>query len=114
MSSRLAYCFEEVQYSSLTLIIPRRVAHPPPLPLTPTPHPNPPPSKAFRWHEAGYTQNVRKGLQPTPHWESAESKRRLNNLLDFSGAAGFDVGGGFAFGCRDFGSVDIPASGVRP
>lgn len=38
------------------------------------------------WHEAGYTQNTRKGLQPTPHFESAESKRRLNNLLDFSGS----------------------------
>jgi hypothetical protein len=37
------------------------------------------------WHEAGYTQCVGRGLQPTPHFESAESKRRLHNLLDVTG-----------------------------
>ncbi|GBF95693.1 class II histone deacetylase [Raphidocelis subcapitata] len=39
----------------------------------------------FMWHEPGATQNTRKGLQPTPHFESAESKRRLHNLLEVSG-----------------------------
>jgi acetoin utilization deacetylase AcuC-like enzyme len=29
---------------------------------------------------------VRRGLQPTRHFESAESKRRLHNLLDVTGA----------------------------
>lgn len=41
--------------------------------------------QVFMWHDPGSTQNVRKGFQPTNHFESAESKRRLNNLLDFSG-----------------------------
>jgi acetoin utilization deacetylase AcuC-like enzyme len=39
----------------------------------------------YMWHHPGDLHNTRKGVQPTPHWESAESKRRLNNLIHVSG-----------------------------
>lgn len=42
--------------------------------------------EAFMWHDAGVMQNAKRGFQPINHFESAESKRRLNNLLDWSGA----------------------------
>jgi hypothetical protein len=39
----------------------------------------------YMWHHPGDLHNTRRGVQPTPHWESAESKRRLNNLIHVSG-----------------------------
>lgn len=110
--ARLAYCFEEVRRGQGPLgpqrqrrqplapctLMPRvlqllkaRLApqHPPcsrPRPGTDASAPDRMPTpQVFMWHDPGSTQNVRKGFQPTNHFESAESKRRLNNLLDFSG-----------------------------
>eukprot|EP00877_Chromochloris_zofingiensis_P008849 jgi/Chrzof1/4217/Cz14g03140.t1 len=37
------------------------------------------------WHDAGPLLNSRKGLQPCKHFENAETKRRLHNLVGASG-----------------------------
>jgi hypothetical protein len=66
---------------------PRRPRRAPASPNPPRPHRAPRARQLYLWHEPGYAQNTRKGLQPTPHFESAESKRRLHNLLEVQGTA---------------------------
>jgi len=39
----------------------------------------------FMWHNPGYVQDALHGLQPTPHFEDVETKRRLNNVIHYSG-----------------------------
>ncbi|KAF8062643.1 histone deacetylase-like amidohydrolase [Scenedesmus sp. PABB004] len=39
----------------------------------------------FMWHNPGAMQNAGKGLEPVEHFENADTKRRLNNLVHASG-----------------------------
>ncbi|KAG1671192.1 hypothetical protein FOA52_010128 [Chlamydomonas sp. UWO 241] len=39
----------------------------------------------YMWHDQGPMAGVKQLIQPTPHWESPETKRRMYNLLAVSG-----------------------------
>lgn len=41
--------------------------------------------RLYFWHQPGPWGSLRKHVQPTRHYETAETKRRLHNLLSVSG-----------------------------
>jgi acetoin utilization deacetylase AcuC-like enzyme len=39
----------------------------------------------YTWHNPGFIQSLKKGIEPARHWESADTKRRVHSLIAVSG-----------------------------